>query len=72
MFGFISSFFMCSLSSETPRRKTWLPFDIKIVVVIFLLIHSLSSFPLYTYLHQEGRESSYAIPSTAGYGKLKS
>jgi hypothetical protein len=42
------------------------------MVVIFLLILSLSSFPVYNYEHQEGRESSYAVPSTAGYGRLKS
>jgi hypothetical protein len=43
-----------------------------VIISLFCSINSVSSFPLYTPLHQEGRESSYAIPSTAGYGKLKS
>jgi hypothetical protein len=61
------------VSSEVLRRRTYLPVNIWLWW-LFLYFVSLifSSFPLYTPLHQESRESGNAIPPPAGYGKLKS
>jgi hypothetical protein len=62
-----------TVSYEVLRRRTYLPFNNQLWWLFLYFVPLIfSSFPLYTPLHQESRESGNAIPSPAGYGKLKS